>query len=516
MTEAVKKQMVFSKTKKSQVSKFVSKDFPWKILVVDDEPIIHSVTDLVLRDFHFDNRPLKFFSAYSDAEARKILSEEEDIAVAIVDVVMEEDNSGLQLIQWIREELEYREIRLILRTGQPGVAPEKEIIHRYEINDYKEKTELTDVKLLTALTVAIRGYRDLVELKRNQFGFARILDGANELWQNPRESTLLSVILGQFRSLLFNIGDSDDVRDCFAVTFKDDGFLVSAAQGQFSSFQGKLLESTELGFLAESMSQCSHQNPIVFKDPYIVCSLDTRQISGLYLVMKTSVRPDETDNTILGAFLVNSSLAMDYWLLTANKNRSQKNMLIFLSEVIEHHFMENGNHIRRVSEMMYLLSRKIDINEESAESWKMASILHDIGKIGIPDNILKKPGILTEQEFEIMKTHVQIGHKLLSSNKDEFFPDASEIALFHHEKWDGSGYPQGLKGKDIPLPARILSIIDVFDALTHNRIYKEAWSIERALEYIQSQKEISFDPELVNSFVEIVPELQWVLDEYPD
>ncbi len=508
--------MVFSKTKKPQVSGFDSKDSPWKILIVDDEPIIHSVTELVLRDFHFENRPLKLLSAYSEADARKILSEEEGIAVAIVDVVMEEDNSGLKLIKWIRDVLGYREIRLILRTGQPGVAPEKEIIHRYEINDYKEKTELTDIKLLTALTVAIRGYRDLVELKRNQFGFARILDGANELWQNPRESALLSVILRQFSSLLFNIGDSEEVRDCFAVTCKDGRYLINIAQGRYADFQGKPLGSTDLAYLKESMAQCSHEKPIVFKDPFIVCSLDTRQVSGLYLVMKTSVRPDDTDNTILGAFLVNSSLAMDYWLLTANKNRSQKNMLIFLSEVIEHHFMENGNHIRRVSEMMYLLSRKIDIDEESAERWKMASILHDIGKIGIPDNILKKPGILTEQEFEIMKTHVQIGHKLLSTNKDEFFPDASEIALYHHEKWNGSGYPQGLKGHDIPLPARILSIIDVFDALTHTRIYKDAWSIEKALDHIKSQKEISFDPELVNSFVEIVPELQWVLDEYPD
>ena len=508
--------MVFSKSKKTDISGFNNMNSPWKILVVDDEPIIHSVTELVLRDFSFDDRPLKLLSAYSEAEAEKILSTEEGIAVAVVDVVMEEDNSGLKLIKWIREVLKNKEIRLILRTGQPGVAPEKEIIHRYEINDYKEKTELTDVKLLTSLTVAIRGYRDLVELIRNQIGFARILNGANELWQNPKESELFSVILRQFSSLFSKAGDQDSSLDCFAVSRKDGDYIVSAAQGLFNALEGEPLQSSDLSHLVDNMLQCSHRQPVVFNNPYLICSLDTRQISGLYLVMKTKAKPDSTDYNILGAFLVNSSLAMDYWLLTANKNRSQKNMLIFLSEVIEHHFMENGNHIRRVSEMMYLLSRKIDIDEDSAESWKMASILHDVGKIGIPDNILKKPGILTKEEFKIMKTHVQIGHKLLSSNKDEFFPDAADIALYHHEKWDGTGYPEGLKGEEIPLPARILSIIDVFDALTHNRIYKDAWSIEKALDHIINNKEISFDPDLVNSFIEIVPELQWVLDEYPD
>ncbi len=516
MPEVIKKQMVFSKPKKSDDSVLERNNSPWKILVVDDEPIIHSVTELVLRDFKFDNRSLVLLSAYSGEEAQKILKEEQDIAVALVDVVMEEDNSGLKLIRWIREILNNKTIRLILRTGQPGVAPEKEIIHRYEINDYKEKTELTDVKLLTALTVAVRGYRDLVELKRNQSGFARILDGAKELWQNNKESALLEIILNQFSALFIDSRDRSLKKDCFTVSRKDDTFHIKNGCGIYSRMEGKTLRDLEMRHLIEKMALCSHNQPFQYEEPFLVCSLDTRQTSGLFLVMKTDDPLDETDFNILGAFLVNSSLAMDYWLLTASKNRSQRNMLIFLSEVIEHHFMENGNHIRRVSEMMYLLSRRIEIDEESSEKWKMASILHDIGKIGIPDHILKKPGKLTSDEFEIMKSHVLIGQKLLSSNQDEFFPDASEIALYHHEKWDGSGYPCGLKGADIPLPARILSIIDVFDALTHDRIYKEAWSVEKALDYISSRKEKDFDPVLVDYFIEILPDLQWVLDEYPD
>ena len=512
----VKKQMVFSKAKKTEGKSLDEKILPWKILVVDDEPIIHSVTELVLRDITFENRPMKLFSAYGETDAQKILENEKDIAVALIDVVMEHDNSGLNLIRWIREVLKNTTIRLILRTGQPGVAPEKEIIHRYEINDYKEKTELTDIKLLTSLTVAIRGYRDLVDIQKNQSGFARILNGAQAFWQNQSESALMTEILTQFSTLFSVTAGQPEVRDCFSVIQNSVNYAIHEGTGDFLSSAGSTLSGIGLAGMKEAMAKCCHRTPYFYEAPYLVCSLDTRQTSGLYLVTKCPVEPDDTDYNILGAFLVNSSLAMDYWLLTASKSRSQRNMLIFLSEVIEHHFMENGNHIRRVSEMMYLVSRKTGIEEEKAERWKMASILHDMGKIGIPDHILKKPGKLTPQEFEIMKSHVLIGHKLLSSNKDEFFPDAADIALSHHEKWNGAGYPYGLTGEDIPLPARILSIIDVFDALTHTRVYKDAWTVRDALDYIQEKKGTDFDPELVDSFIAIVPELQWVLDEYPD
>ena len=231
---AEKKQMVFSSPKRSGSPVSQVSSSPWKVLIVDDEPIIHSVTELVLRDFKFENRSLKLISAYSGTEAKKILEDEDgdDLAVALVDVVMEEDDSGLKLIQWIREVLNNHSIRLILRTGQPGVAPEKDIIHRYEINDYKEKTELTDIKLLTSLTVAIRGYRDLLDIQRNQSGFARILEGGGKLWQHNKEHLLLDEILKQFSHLFSEKGAEGQCKsDCCAFIFKSGEFLVNSGTG---------------------------------------------------------------------------------------------------------------------------------------------------------------------------------------------------------------------------------------------------------------------------------------------
>ncbi|MBM7556730.1 PP2C family protein-serine/threonine phosphatase [Halanaerobacter jeridensis] len=137
---------------------------PWKVLIVDDQEEVHQVTEMVLDDFEFQNRGIKFISAYSAAEAKDIIATEDDIAVILLDVVMEEDNSGLQLVKYIRDELENNLVRIILRTGQPGEAPEKEVIKAYDINDYKEKTELTSKKLYTTLMTSLRSYQGLKQL----------------------------------------------------------------------------------------------------------------------------------------------------------------------------------------------------------------------------------------------------------------------------------------------------------------------------------------------------------------
>ena len=130
----------------------------WKVLVVDDEPQVHTVTKLVLRDLTFKGRRIEFCDAYSAAEAKKVLAENPDICLALVDVVMEEEDAGLHLVEYIRDIMNNKEIRIILRTGQPGYAPEKEVIIDYDINDYKEKTEMSAQKLITCVITAIRNF----------------------------------------------------------------------------------------------------------------------------------------------------------------------------------------------------------------------------------------------------------------------------------------------------------------------------------------------------------------------
>jgi len=187
-------------------------------------------------------------------------------------------------------------------------------------------------------------------------------------------------------------------------------------------------------------------------------------------------------------------------VLTELEN-SQKEMIFVLTELVESVSDETGKHIKRVAEYSRLLAHyHRAISEEDADIIYHASPMHDIGKMSISDTILHKNGPLTKDEFEIMKTHTTKAHEYLKIPNRKIMQAADIIAYEHHEKWDGTGYPRGLKGEDIHIFGRIVALADVFDALTHKRTYKEAWSVEKAAEYIKEHSGTQFDPYLVKLF----------------
>ncbi|MDR9425156.1 MAG: response regulator, partial [Marinobacter sp.] len=187
-----------------------------------------------------------------------------------------------------------------------------------------------------------------------------------------------------------------------------------------------------------------------------------------------------------------------------------------LGHAAEYRDEETGNHIIRMSKMCALLAKKLGWPEQKCELILNASPMHDIGKIGIPDAILLKPGKLDPEEWQIMQTHAEIGAGLLEGNNSELLVMAREIAISHHEKWDGSGYPHGLKEEAIPITGRIAALADVFDALTSERPYKKAWPIEDALQLIEDNSGKHFDPQLVQVFRENIEEFIDIKNSHQD
>ena len=173
---------------------------------------------------------------------------------------------------------------------------------------------------------------------------------------------------------------------------------------------------------------------------------------------------------------------------------------------------ETGQHIKRISEYCRLMGIHLGFTSEGNENLAIASTMHDVGKIGIPDHIIMKPGKLTEEEWELMKSHTVIGAKLLSGSESEILQAAEIIALTHHEKWDGTGYPNGLKGEEIPLIGRIVCLCDMFDTLVTERPYKESWAIDLAIKEIESKSGTYFDPQLVRLFSTLGHEINRILD----
>jgi len=188
---------------------------------------------------------------------------------------------------------------------------------------------------------------------------------------------------------------------------------------------------------------------------------------------------------------------------TRELRETQLEVLQRLSAAAEHRDDETGAHLRRMSKLCGRLARAAGLDEESAEEIEQASLLHDVGKIGIPDDILHKPGRLTGDERAVMQTHTTIGAELLAGSSSPLLRTAEAIARTHHERWDGTGYPDGLIGEEIPLAGRIAAICDVFDALLTERPYKRAWSLEETLGYIDAERGRHFDPELAAIFLAI-------------
>jgi putative two-component system response regulator len=201
---------------------------------------------------------------------------------------------------------------------------------------------------------------------------------------------------------------------------------------------------------------------------------------------------------------------------TAELNETRLEILHRLGSAGEYRDNETGLHVVRVCHYSRVIASAYGLPESEAELLYNAAALHDTGKIGVPDAILFKPGKLDDNEWVTMKTHSEIGHKIIGAHENRLLKAAAMIAQTHHERWDGNGYPLGLKGADIPLFGRIVSIVDMFDALTSVRPYKRAWPIEEAIAEIVRCRELHFDPRVVDVFLSVVPELTAIQQKFAD
>jgi len=195
---------------------------------------------------------------------------------------------------------------------------------------------------------------------------------------------------------------------------------------------------------------------------------------------------------------------------------TQREVVFTMGAIGETRSKETGNHVKRVAEYAKLLATHYGMDDKEAETIRQASPMHDIGKVAIPDSILNKPGKLTADEFEIMKTHAELGYQMLKSSNRPILKAAALIAHQHHEKYDGTGYPRGLKGDDIHIYGRIIALADVFDALGSDRVYKKAWGDDEIFSLLNEQKGKQFDPKLIDIFFENLPDFVTIRSQFKD
>ncbi|MEO5332211.1 MAG: two-component system response regulator [Magnetococcus sp. YQC-5] len=203
-------------------------------------------------------------------------------------------------------------------------------------------------------------------------------------------------------------------------------------------------------------------------------------------------------------------------LRTAELEKTRRQIIARLGRAAEFKDNETGNHVLRMSHYSRLIAQAIGMGGTELDILFHAAQMHDVGKIGIPDQVLLKPGQLTADEWAIMRKHPDMGVDIIGEHTDALLHMAQILALTHHEKWDGSGYPNKLKGEEIPLAGRIVAIADVFDALTSDRPYKKAWPVEHAVRVIEENSGTHFDPQLIRPFKDVLPQILEIKEHYSE
>ena len=493
-------------------------DDGWKILIVDDEEDVHSVTVYMLSGQEYRGRLFNFLHAYSGEEAKIVLAEHPDIAVILLDVVMETDDSGLKLVKYIREELCDYAVRIILRTGQPGKAPAAQVILDYDIDDYKEKTELTLEKMLVTLISALRSHSFITTIESNRKGLRRIIEASSDIFERQSLQKLGCGVLGQLTSILQLKKDAvyTHASGLTASGIKGES-LVLAATGDFSKYVGMHIEEIGSEAVHRALDRAKSQpHGFYCEEDRCAWYFRSKTESENFLYFELAKDLDENDRDLLELFFTNVSLAFDNLYLNKGIEDTQKEVIFHMAETMECRSAETGSHVRRVSEYVRLLALKYGLGEEQAEMLKLASTAHDLGKIGIPDSILNKPGPLTPEEYEIIKSHVQRGHDLLMRSSSPIIQTAARIILLHHERWDGHGYPQGLVGEETHIHGRIVAVADVFDALSNKRVYHEAWTWNEVFAHFLEESGKHFDPCLVDILLENKEDFIAIWEEYND
>ena len=471
----------------------------WKILISDDDEDIHLMTKAVLKDFVYKNKELQFFSAYNGIDTVELLKNNNDIVLVLLDVIMESDDAGLQVVKQIRDKLKNNNIQIILRTGQAGQLLEDDVVMNYAINDYKEKTELTSKKLITSVTTSIRSFENIKEVENLNYEKNNLLSSFNRYVIAARADINGKIIY---------------VTDAFCeISGYDKTELIGKNHDILKH------ESTPIDIYNDLWSTITKGH--VWKG-----ELQNINKNGNSYWLHTIISPEYS---IDGKFLYYTAISdnisekkevektkKEIEKLNIEIEDTQKEVVFRIGAIAEARSKETGMHVKRVAEYSKLLATLSGLSEEESEIVKMASPMHDIGKVAIPDDILNKPGKLTEEEFTIMKTHSQIGYDMLKSSDKTILKAAAIIALQHQEKYNGTGYPQSLKGEEIHIYGRITAVADVFDALGSARVYKKAWDDEKIFSLLKEEKGEHFDPKLIDLFFANLDDFLKIRDTFKD
>jgi signal transduction histidine kinase len=456
----------------------------WKIAIIDDEPAVHDGTRFALGDYQLNGQGLEILSAYSAAEGRQLMRSHPDVAVVLLDVIMESDAAGLDLVEFIREDLKNDTVRIILRTGQPGHAPERRVIVDYDINDYKAKTELTADKLFTALTAALRGYQQLQRMLETRRGLEIIIEAASTLFDFKSMQRLAEGVLTQIASLL-NV-------DCAGILVlrepqnSHETFSVLAGSGCYSRFIGtdvsQMLERDLRHLVEEAFTRRQHE----FSSQRSVLYIKTLSGREVVVVLEAARHLSDTDRALVEIFCSRLSIAFDNVILYEQLQRSNAR----LEERVAERTQDLTTANRRLAAQWARLRQA-----NSFKSEILGTVAHDLknplgvilGRTEILKEMIARAGAL-DDEAPAQIAQIRDAANRLTGMVDDLVADAMADALditIRREPVDISVLVQEVAEANRPLAARKEQTITVL-APPHHTAMCDSDRIREAIDNLVS------------------------------
>lgn len=477
----------------------------WKILIVDDEPEVHAVTKLALSDFSFLGRGLEFHSAFSGSEARELATEHPDAAIVLLDVVMETDDAGLRVAKYIREELGNRFTRIILRTGQPGQAPERTVIVNYDINDYKSKTELTAQKLFTAVMSSLRSYRDIISIDHSRHGLEKVIASSTNLFALQ---SMEHFVDGLVQQLSWVIGGARQTLYAAAGRSPNaEQMIIRAAYGEDAEqLMNQQIKAALPKHVLPEVDHVIRSHGIHYGDDFVLayCPSECRPQGALLCMIGITRQLSEHEKDLLQLFADNVQLAHDNVTCLQDTDELLAGLVGRLM-VLEQENVATAlrNHSPFV-QVTHALASACNLSPARVQQTATAATLYERAEqlFAVMDN---QPASQVSPCQERLKRAV----RPLQMADSDVAQIAYRALNERMERYDGLGLPEGKQGQAIAMESQVLTM-----AMHLCRLAEHELSDAALLERLQEERNSHFSGQLVDSVAEHLTELRKLTSKF--
>ena len=492
----------------------------WQVLVFDPEGALHAIVSQAVQGETFFGRPVEVLHARDQDTCFDHFKRSDDIAMAIVPLGSESTQSEFDVAHYIRRVLRKHAARLVVNMLHSAYVPDLESLAEYDVDDCLDPQRLSVAHIRSLIQGRLRAYRGILSFDSHRSSLDQVLEAMASNQKSISVDELSDRALFQLVRL-FGVESPQLFLVSKPLIFDDEGrakrwlrstdlrqSVVYSSLGDDAPVADLILDQVGLAIEA----QLSMDNQV----GYAAYNGLAGGIGESVLYVQHGGRLNDWMRSLLEVFAQSLAVTFEKVILQDSLRNHQKELVYLLGRAVEQRSRETGAHVQRVSQCSAHLAKLVGLPEEIVTLIGLASPLHDVGKLAIPDNILNKPEALTAEEWVVMRTHATHGRDILMESRNPVMQMAARIAYSHHEKWNGSGYPLGLRGKNIPIEGRITALVDVFDALGSRRIYKAAWSREAVESELLKGKGQHFDPVLVDLFLANLPDFEAICAALPD